>query len=892
MTGPLSGPSAGDGRERIGKYEIVERVGKGAMGVIYHAHDPLLDRDVALKVMAPQIADDPDQKARFEREARAVAKIVHPNVLTVFDLGYHHDGSPYIAMELLKGKDLLKTLREDPPLPLERKIGVILQVLEGLAHAHQVGIVHRDIKPANIFLTLDGTVKIMDFGVARFTMTNVSGTGAVVGTADYMSPEQVQGAKVDGRSDLWATGCLLYELLAGRRPFVGESLMTVFYRITHEEPDVLELPEGRVYELLREVVGKALSRDVGQRYQTAGEFAAALRACLGEAAGAAAPVAARSPERGEPRATLDLGAVAANAVRSAVPAPTPAGPVPPPAVPTAPPVATPARLADPTPLFRLIREIYVGKKSGHLHFSHGGERRSLFFSRGQIVHGTTDVEGEHLGQILVRYGLISQPDLERATRIVLTERRRLGPVLDELGIMDRSRLDEAVSLHVREILANVAGRADGSYAFEEMSDEGTDTGLTTQIPPGQMVLETARRLQSPEMLNQVLGDIDRTLAHSGNALLRAQKLTLSPADAFVLSRVDGVLTAREVFQIIPLPQEDTERSLFALLCTGTLEFLPRTATSRARAAAERAGAAGGAAAAPARTPRAAPAPAAPPPSSAPAPPSNPREDPEAGLAARRQQITDAYDAIKARDYFEFLGVARDADDRQVKDAYFRMARPFHPDTSLEAGLDDLRGKREAVFIHLGQVYETLRNPANRARYERLLQARAPRTPAAAPRPAPPDPDPAALAAAALDAARNGARLFKEGKYWDAIQLLEPALSSLEGPPLAKARVILARAYMKNPKWLRRAEDTLQAVLQDAPEYAEAYVVLGLVYKATDQRARAVTMYRRALELQPGNAEAQAELSALDPGRGTDPGSGPGSGTGTGSGKLKKLFGKN
>jgi curved DNA-binding protein CbpA len=882
LTGPLSGPSAEDGRERIGKYEIIQRVGKGAMGVIYHAHDPLLDRDVALKVMAPQIADDPDQKARFEREARAVAKIVHPNVLTVFDLGYHHDGSPYIAMELLKGKDLLKTLREDPPLPLERKIAVILQVLEGLAHAHQVGIVHRDIKPANIFLSQDGTVKIMDFGVARFTMTNVSGTGAVVGTADYMSPEQVQGAKVDGRSDLWATGCMLYELLAGRRPFVGESLMTVFYRITHDEPDVLELPEGRVYERLREVVGKALRRDVGQRYQTASEFTAALRDCLGEAAGATAPAAPRPSAREEPRATLDLGAVAANAVRSAVP----------PAVPAAPPAAAapvpPARVVDPTPLFRLIREIYVGKKSGHLHFSHGGERRSLFFSRGHIVHGTTDVEGEHLGQILVRYGLISQPDLERATKIVLKERRRLGVVLDELGIMDQSRLEEAVSLHVREILANVASRGDGSYVFEEMSDEGTDTGLTTQIPPGQMVLETARRLQSPEMLSHVLGDIDRTLAHSGNALLRAQKLTLSPADAFVLSRVDGVMTAREVFQIIPLPQEDTERSLFALLCTGTVEFLPRTATSRARAAAEREGAGGAAAASQARPPRPAPPPAVPAASPAPAPaPPRPREDPAAALAARRQQITEAYEAIKLRDHFEFLGVPRDADDRQVKDAYFRMARPFHPDTSLEAGLEDLRGKREAVFIHLGHVYETLRNPANRARYERLLQARSPRPPAAAPPPkAAPEaePDPAALAEAALEAARSGARLFKDGKYWDAIQLIEPALAHLVGPPLAKARVILARAYMKNPNWLRRAEDTLQAVLQDAPEYAEAYVVLGLVYKATDQRARAVTMYRRALELQPGNAEAQSELSALDPGRGTDPG--------TGSGKLKKLFGKN
>jgi len=178
---------------RIGKYEIVRTLGKGAMGQVYVAHDTILERDVALKVMMPGIADDPDLKARFEREARAVARMSHPNVVTVFDLGYHTDGSPYIAMELLKGRDLAKAMRETPPLSLERKVSILVQVLQGLAHAHQAGIIHRDVKPANIFLNDDGAVKIMDFGVARLTTASMTGTGSVVGTADYMSPEQVQG---------------------------------------------------------------------------------------------------------------------------------------------------------------------------------------------------------------------------------------------------------------------------------------------------------------------------------------------------------------------------------------------------------------------------------------------------------------------------------------------------------------------------------------------------------------------------------------------------------------------------------------------------------------------------------------------------------------------------
>jgi tetratricopeptide (TPR) repeat protein len=877
-----TGVSPGAAKERIGKYEILEKLGKGAMGVIYHGYDPMLDRDVALKVMAPQIADDPDQKARFEREARAVARIVHPNVLTVFDRGYHHDGSPYIAMELLKGKDLLQTLRHDPPLPLERKVGVILQVLEGLSQAHQVGIVHRDINPANVFLSVDGTVKIMDFGVARFTMANMTGTGAVMGTADYMSPEQVQGAKVDGRSDLWSVGCMLYELLAARRPFSADTLMTVFYKITHDQPDVLEMPEGRAYDQLREIVTKALAKDAEQRYQTAAEFATALRAWLSEARSSAllADPASARPAPGadlrEPAGTLDLGAVAAAAVGAAARAPAPAAPAP------APAAAIP-RSADPMPLFRLIRDIYVGGKSGHLHFTHGKERRSLVFLRGHIVHGTTDVAGEHLGNILVRYGLISQPDLERATAIVLSERKRLGMVLHDLGIMDQGRLEEAVGLHVREILFSVAGRDDGSYSFEEMGEEGTLSGkLSSQIPPGQVILEAARRLQSPQTMTHVLGDIDRTLVLSSNPLLRVQKLTLSPADGFVLSRVDGTLTAREVFLIIPLPQEDTERSLFGLLCTGTLEFLPRTATSRARAAVETERAAPAAAPAP----RPAPALPTPPPAAAPA---RPAEDARRAMEGQRQQIVDAYAGIKSQDFFEFLGVARDADERQVKEAYFRLAKPFHPDAALDPSLSDVRSKREAVFLHLGQVYETLRNPANRARYERMLEVRSPRRPqvsssAAAPPAdtAPPPPDKAQQQEVALEAIRTGVRLVKEGKYWDAIQVLEPVVAQLEGPPRLKARVTLARAYVKNPNWLRRAEETLLAVLQESRDYVEAYVVLGQVYRASDQPARAVGVYRKALELQPGHEEALAELAALEPPSDDAPGS---------SKILKKLFGK-
>jgi tRNA A-37 threonylcarbamoyl transferase component Bud32/tetratricopeptide (TPR) repeat protein len=265
---------------RIGKYDIVKPLGKGAMGMVYLAHDTVLERDVALKVMVAQIADDPELKTRFEREARAVAKMTHPNVVTVFDLGNHDDGSPFIAMELLKGLDLQKAIRQPPPMTLERKVTIIVQVLAGLAHAHQAGIVHRDIKPANIFINQDGTVKIMDFGVARLTSASMTGTGNIVGTADYMSPEQVKGSRVDGRSDVFSVGCMLYELMTGRRPFHSENLMAIFYKITHEEPNFDLVPAGPEYDSLLPILQKALDKDLDKRYATAYDFAMDLRGWL------------------------------------------------------------------------------------------------------------------------------------------------------------------------------------------------------------------------------------------------------------------------------------------------------------------------------------------------------------------------------------------------------------------------------------------------------------------------------------------------------------------------------------------------------------------------------------------------------------------------------------
>jgi serine/threonine protein kinase/tetratricopeptide (TPR) repeat protein len=879
---PPDRPASPDVPESIGKYDIVRQLGKGAMGVVYHAHDSLLDRDVALKVMLRQFATDPEQKHRFEREARAVAKLMHPNVVMVFDLGYHTDRSPYIAMELLKGHDLLQALRQGIPLPLDRKVSIVLQVLDGLAHAHQTGIVHRDIKPANIFICQDGVVKIMDFGVARFTAASMTATGIVLGTANYMSPEQVEGAKVDGRSDVFSVASVLFELVVGRKPFQADSLMKTLYKIAHDEPS-FTLPPGPENEALLPILQKAMAKDVERRYQSASEFADALREYLMSAGVSAAnaavatpaPEAESAPHTREP--TIDLRAAPLVAPEAAAPARAP---------------------ADPTALFKLMREIYLGRKSGHLHFSQAKERRSLLIHSGHILHGTSDVLGEHLGDVLVRYGLLEQTELNKATKIVLRERKRLGGVLADLNLMDSERLSSAVSLHVREILFNVAERGDTHYSFEETATDDGDSAAS-KLSTVEMILETARRVQDPSVVSNVLGDLDRVLVASANAQLRFQNIALTPKEGFVMSRIDGTLTAREVFTLIPLPPEDTERSLFVLLCTGAVEYR----TSGAREA-PGSGARAARAASATSAPPPAPGAIAPPPAAAPPPPPpfvTPSAAPSAGMAAnsaaihaekvrqlleaRRQLITNAHEAMATKNHFEFLGVPRGATEAQVKEAYFRLARPLHPDSNRDPGLDDLQAKRESAFHRLSQAYETLRDPQRRARYESDLDARAPRRrpeppPPAAPPPPPREVDRSAEAALALESFRQAEKLFKEEKYWDAIQLLEPAIPRLERNARLRAQVLLARSYMKNPNWGRRAEELLQRVVQESPDHADAYVALGNLYRASQLKSRAQAMYRKAVQAQPGHAEALAELASLDS-----------EGPPEGGARLKRFFSK-
>ena len=250
----------------IGKYVVERILGRGATGTVYLARDPGLDRAVAVKVLATSPADAPEGRIRFLREAQAAGSLRHPNIVTVYDAG-EDTGQPYLAMEYVEGLDLADILQQPDPHSPEWSLDILRQICEGLAHAHRNGIVHRDVKPGNIRVAPAGEVKIMDFGIARLPASTMTKSGRLLGTVQYMAPEQIEGGPVDHRADIFAVGAIAFELFARRRPFEGDSLTDVMQQILAGAP-VDAFPITRYSPGLERVVRKALERDREARHQS------------------------------------------------------------------------------------------------------------------------------------------------------------------------------------------------------------------------------------------------------------------------------------------------------------------------------------------------------------------------------------------------------------------------------------------------------------------------------------------------------------------------------------------------------------------------------------------------------------------------------------------------
>ena len=265
--------------EKVGRYQVRELLGEGAMAKVFKAYDPDIDRELAIKFLKSQLRGDSEYHTRFLREAKGAGVLSHPNIVTVYDVG-DDGGHPYIAMELIEGGSLSDLLQGKKLLPVRTVVEICIQLVKALDYAHKKGIVHRDVKPGNIMMIRDTTtIKVADFGICRIDnseATQATQVGNVLGTPNYMSPEQVLGEKVDSRSDLFSAGVVLYQLLTGHLPFDGETLISVAYKITKTDPPSIDKERPDIPLSLRRIVDRALKKQPEKRFQTGEEFATAL----------------------------------------------------------------------------------------------------------------------------------------------------------------------------------------------------------------------------------------------------------------------------------------------------------------------------------------------------------------------------------------------------------------------------------------------------------------------------------------------------------------------------------------------------------------------------------------------------------------------------------------
>jgi serine/threonine-protein kinase len=297
---------------KLGRFELVSEIGRGAMGIVYKAKDPMLERTVAIKTINLTMDKDGAEmyEKRFYQEARAAGGLNHPNIVTIYDIG-RSESLCYMAMEYIEGAELRTLLLPGKPLPVAKALAIAAQVAEGLAYAHERGVVHRDIKPANIMVPETGPVKITDFGIARMRSSNVqTQTGMMMGSPKYMSPEQVIGKRADHRADLFSLGVILYEMLTGAAPFTGESVNAVMYQIVNFVPPAPSAINPASPPALDQIVARMLAKALDERAQSAAEIARGLRECEHQLHAAPAATSATS--------TLPLAGLAPGATPAVV----------------------------------------------------------------------------------------------------------------------------------------------------------------------------------------------------------------------------------------------------------------------------------------------------------------------------------------------------------------------------------------------------------------------------------------------------------------------------------------------------------------------------------------------------------------------------------------------
>jgi Domain of unknown function (DUF4388)/DnaJ domain len=465
----------------------------------------------------------------------------------------------------------------------------------------------------------------------------------------------------------------------------------------------------------------------------------------------------------------------------------------------------------------VLRTLYVERRTGMLHVTRGDERGGICFMKGNIVYGETNIKECHLGETLVRHGILTAWDLDRAMEMIKATGHRLGQVLVDLGTLDANGLEDALAIHVRELLLTVFSWREGSYRFDEQ-DPSLFRGFDHPLPVsmGEVILDAVWSITDPDVIRFGLGDLDRTLVPASDPLLRFQRICLNATDGFVLSRVDGASTAAEVLRMAPVSAEEAQRSLLGLLYTGMLEWAP------------------------------------PPVVVAPV-----------DLSFRKSIIA-AYDRLGDTSDHDVLGVPRDASKAEIHAAFVRLAKQYHPDAHHSPDLVDLKDKLEALFWRINDAHRALfLEPKREARIEAPPPPPAPVAPtpspeAEAPAPALASEDDLRQAGEILDQA--SARLA-EGKHLDALALVHQALPLTQGRQRRRARVLNAQALL-HTEGRRAAEEELKAALEEDRGNFDAHYALGTIYQSGGANALAAAAFRRVLDLKPRHPEATEALASL------------------------------
>jgi hypothetical protein len=503
----------------------------------------------------------------------------------------------------------------------------------------------------------------------------------------------------------------------------------------------------------------------------------------------------------------------------------------------------PAQLTGPlsqASVVQVLRAVFIRGLSGHLVFARGDETISLRFISGHVVSGSSEPVAGRVGEVLVRSGLLERALLDPALARAAGQGRRLGPVLVEQELATREQVEEALRLQVCSVLSDALSWGGGSFRFEPNASLPPLEEVSLRISTPQLILQAVNSLDSLTV-RELLGDLDRLVSAVKDPPVRLEAMTLSPGDAFVLSRADGDSTARELLGITPLPPETVERSLLALLSLGVVVYRPRPA----RPSAPR--------------PAASQTVARPQGTIGEAIPLRPADD----KPRRFQEIDSMFVGLSHKSHHDVLGVSPSASVDEVRKAYQRLATRFHPDALGEAPPEQA-AKAKAIFMRVSEAYSALRSTLPRmSQAPRPHAARAPQTPAPAPAPssvpiAAPQPAPELPTDESL-------RLAEEAlaeRPWEALAILETLVPRTTGRTRSRVRLLRARAMLKNPASLRAGEVELREIVEEDPSCSDAWLALGGFYKDRGLDVRAASMFQKVLEIRPGNPRATAELRAF------------------------------